>query len=110
MKVAVIGDRTMVIGFGLLGVKDAKIAERPQDVEEYVRGFLGDTEIGVILLQDHLAEEIRAFLTGIQKEKRVYPIIVEIPGKGGPIEREDPIQKTVKRAVGIDISRRGMSS
>lgn len=108
MKVAVIGDINMVIGFALAGVKKARIAETPEETEEALKRFIEDTEVGVIILLDRLAEEIRSFVTKIQKRETVYPILIETPGKGGAIKVEDPINKLIRRAVGIDIKSGGI--
>ncbi|MCD5409555.1 MAG: hypothetical protein LRZ87_02165 [Methanocellales archaeon] len=108
MKVAVIGDMNMVMGFALTGVKKARIAETPEEAEEALKQFIDDAEVGIIILLDLLAEEIRSFVTNIQERKTVYPIIIEMPGKDGPIRREDPMDKLIRKAVGIDIKSGGI--
>ncbi len=108
MKVAVIGDMNMVMGFALTGVKKARITETPGEAEEALKQFIDDAEVGIIILLDRLAEEIRSFVTSIQERKTVYPIIIEMPGKDGPTKREDPINKLIRKAVGIDIKSGGI--
>lgn len=108
MKVAVIGDMNMVMGFALTGVRKTKIVDTPMETEEALKQFIEDAEVGIIILLDRLAEEIRSFVTDIQERKTVYPIIIEMHGKDGPTKREDPINKLIRRAVGIDIKSRGI--
>ena len=108
MKVGAIADEHTVVGFALLGVKDTKIAKTPQETETCLDEFLCNPEIGVIILMDHLAEGIRSTVSRIQDEKEAYPIIIEISGKDGPVERQDSISSLVRRAVGVSLMKGGM--
>lgn len=104
MKAAVIGDRNMTLGFSLAGVKKARIAQTPQETEEALKQYMSDPEIGVIMLLDSLAESIRPFMNKVQGRKEIYPIIVEVPGKEGA-RASDPIDRLIRKAVGIDVER-----
>jgi len=104
MKAAVIGDRNMTLGFSLAGVKKARIAQTPQETEEALKHYMDDPEVGVIMLLDSLAESIRPFMNKLQGRKEVYPIIVEVPGKEGA-RAPDPINRLIRKAVGIDVER-----
>jgi len=108
MKVGVIADEYTVVGFALLGVKDTKIADTQEQTETCLDEFLCNPEIGVIIIMDYLAEEIRSTVSRIQNEKKAYPIIIEISGKDGPVEREDSISRLVRRAVGVSLIKGGM--
>jgi len=44
-----------------------------------------------------LRKEINTWKT----RKSLYPVIVEIPDKKGVMEREDRIEKIIRRAVGV---------
>ncbi|MDI6888637.1 MAG: V-type ATP synthase subunit F [Methanocellales archaeon] len=104
MKAAVIGDRNMTLGFSLAGVKKMRVAETPRETEEALKHFLVDPEIGIIMLLDSLAESIRPFMNKVQGRKEVYPIVVEVPGKEGS-RAIDPINRLIRKAVGIDVER-----
>ncbi len=104
----VIADGQTVVGFSLLGVKDTKIADTPEQTEICLEEFLGNPEIGVIVIMDYLAEGIRSTVSRIQNEKKAYPIIIEISGKERSVEREDSISRLVRRAVGVTLMKGGM--
>jgi len=104
MKAAVIGNRNMTLGFSLAGVKKMRVVETPQETEEALKHFLVDPEVGVIILLDSLAESIRPYMDKIQVKKEVFPIVVEVPGKEGA-RATDPINRLIRRAVGIDVER-----
>ncbi|MFO7791741.1 MAG: V-type ATP synthase subunit F, partial [Candidatus Saliniplasma sp.] len=62
-------------------------------------------DVGVVLLSERIAEDIRDEMDRISEEKELYPVIIEIPDKKGPLEdKEDPLNKKIRRAVGIDIT------
>lgn len=105
MKTVVIGDWHMVSGFALLGIKIAFMPLNPQETESVLNKCLDDPNIGMILILDRLADEIRPFLSRIETEKVLFPVIVEIPGTEGPRERADPVERLIRRAVGIDVKR-----
>jgi vacuolar-type H+-ATPase subunit F/Vma7 len=50
-----------------------------------------------------IAEGIRKHMEREKQFKPLYPIIVEIPDKGGfPEGAEDPIRKLIKRTTGVE--------
>lgn len=100
MKVAVLGDTDTVIGFSLAGIKIKKVADK-KNVKNKIEEFIKKGDIGLIIITESLAEEIRSEIDELRK--KLYPIIVEIPDKKGPMERKDPIISLIKRTVGVDI-------
>lgn len=103
MKLAVIGDRGMIAGFRLAGVKYTGVPESAKETEELLGSFCEDPEIGIILITDLIAESIRPFIMALQGKEAVFPIIVEIPGSEGVTRRTEPLEGLIRRAVGIDI-------
>ncbi|MCD5424999.1 MAG: hypothetical protein LRZ92_00895 [Methanosarcinaceae archaeon] len=101
MKFAIIGDKQMAIGFSLAGVKKSKIVETPEEVKSAITEYIQDAEIGVLIIQDSFAEKARAFIDKLQERKEVYPVIMEISGKSGPIEKEDIMDSLIRRAIGV---------
>ncbi len=106
MKVVVIGKKDMTVGFSLAGVNEVFTPEDDYEAKKILDRSLETPDVGVILLSESIAEEIREHLR--QKKKRreeIYPVIVELPDKEGPVKgKEDPLQDKIKRAVGVDIS------
>ncbi len=106
-RVVVVGNKNMTIGFSLAGVDDTYTPEDKYGFKKRLEQLVGSSDIGVILLSESMAEDMREELKKIKNKKRdsLYPVIVEIPDKEGAIEdKEDPLQEKIKRAVGIDIT------
>lgn len=105
-KVVAVGKKDMILGFSLAGIDDSFIPSDDYDAKKKIDRLLESPEIGVILISESLAEDIRSYLDEKRKKKEdIYPIIVEIPGKEGPLEeREDPLKSKIRRAVGVDIT------
>ncbi|MEF8835262.1 MAG: V-type ATP synthase subunit F [Candidatus Thermoplasmatota archaeon] len=106
MKVVVIGKKDMTVGFSLAGVNEAYTPENDYEAKKRIDKLLETPDVGVILLSESIAEDIREHLQQKKKNKEdVYPVIVEIPDKEGAVEdKEDPLKGKIKRAVGIDIT------
>jgi vacuolar-type H+-ATPase subunit F/Vma7 len=102
MKIAVVGDEHLVWGFLLSGVHVASIVKNAVEAEEACRRCLRDPGIGVIILLERFAEEIKPFLAGIRRDKRVYPVIVVISGERAGAEKSLLIEDDLMRMVGMD--------
>ncbi|MCK4476705.1 MAG: hypothetical protein KAU16_08270 [Methanophagales archaeon] len=105
--IAVIGDPETATGFRLAGVKE--VYEYSEGGEDVVRVLdkLAKDGVAIVIINEKLAaearnrEKIREINT---KKKGIIPIIVEVPNKKGPMEKEiDEIGQLIKRAVGVAI-------
>ncbi|AGB05165.1 archaeal/vacuolar-type H+-ATPase subunit F [Aciduliprofundum sp. MAR08-339] len=105
MKILVIGDRDMVNGFQLAGIKDVYEANDPWKIKEILDDVKFMKDVAIVIISRRMAQEIRDFLDEWKREKGIYPIILEIPDKKGG-EFEDPMRSLVKRAIGVDILKR----
>lgn len=108
IAVAVIGDSDTATGFRLAGVKDV-YEYGPEEGEAVTRVLdkLSKEEVAIILINERFAVETRTRekIRDINKKKRgITPIILEIPDKKGPMEKElDEIGRLIRRAVGITV-------
>jgi V/A-type H+-transporting ATPase subunit F len=103
-SIVVVGDEDTVTGFRLAGVKDSLIHESADETERFVRSTL-QRDVGVVVITERVASEIRELMERLRGEKgRVRPIFVEIPDKRGPMESEDRLQKLVRRVVGTEVT------
>jgi V/A-type H+-transporting ATPase subunit F len=103
MRISVIGDFDTIVGFRLAGIKDAHEVEDPKEAVEILRELIRDEDVGLIIITERLADEIRSE-TKKMFEGRVTPLLVEIPDKSGPIEKKvDPIKELIRKAVGVEI-------
>lgn len=104
-KVAVVGTEDMVLGFSLAGVDEAVAPKNDYEAKKVIDRMIESPEYGIILLSESIAEDIRKDLQRFRQGKGLYPVIVEIPDKEGPLEdKEDPLKSKIRRAVGIDIT------
>lgn len=105
--IAVIGDPETATGFRLAGVKE--VYEYSEGGEDVVRVLdkLAKDGVAIVIINEKLAAEARnrEKIREINaKKKGIIPIIVEVPNKKGPMEKEiDEIGQLIKRAVGVAI-------
>lgn len=105
MKVASITDPITSDGLRLAGIEEAYEVKNKEEAEVTFEELLGKKEIEIILLSEKLAQEMdEKLLESKREEGGIIPIVIEIPGKEGPVpERREVIDKLVKRAVGIKL-------
>lgn len=101
MKFFVIGDREAVLGFRLVGVEGVEASGR-DDALAALHKAMSRKEIGVILMTEKIAREIRD-----EFEARLYglgfPLILEIPDASGPVADRLRVEDVVRRAIGMSI-------
>ncbi len=105
MRILIVGDRDMINGFQLAGIKDSYEANDPWRVKEILNEIKDMKDVAIVIISRKMAHEIRDYLNEWKKEKGIYPIILEIPDRK-EVEVEDPMRSLVKRAIGIDILKR----
>lgn len=103
MRISVLGDKDTVLGFSLTGIKDLYPVEDSEKAKEVLKEIMNDPDIGVIILSERYAVDLREDIKRLREQRPLYPIMIEIPDKKGPIEKEDPIRLLIKRAVGLDV-------
>ena len=108
MNIVAICDNHTGIGLRLAGVPDVRIPE-PLEKNETVKLWnqIEDeaTDIGLIILTEHIAE-----LLGKQLEqfriRNLLPIIIEIPDKSGrKMDHVDYVTHLIKKAVGMELKK-----
>ncbi|HEY7080356.1 MAG TPA: V-type ATP synthase subunit F [Nitrososphaeraceae archaeon] len=98
MRVIAIGSRVFVTSFQLAGVEGIKISSSDQILNELNK--LGSSDdIGLILLSDDMAKEIRFQLTDIRSKKPI-PLIFELPAPGSTKESID-YRALLKQILGV---------
>ncbi len=103
-KVVVVGKEDMSLGFSLAGVDEAYTPDDEYQTIKLMEKLAGSPNIGVVLLSERIAESIREELDRISEKKELYPVIIEIPDKDPLTDKKDPLNKKIRRAVGIDIT------
>jgi V/A-type H+-transporting ATPase subunit F len=101
-KIAVIGDTDTVVGFRLAGILNANTPADESSARQALLDFSNDANISVVIITEPIAEDIRETIEELSE--RPYPVIVEIPDKTGRLEdKESPIRRLVKRAIGVEL-------
>lgn len=103
MKICVIGDKDTVLGFALTGIKNLYPAEDREAAKNALAEVMSDPDFGVIIITERYAHSLDDEIRRWREENPLYPLIVEIQDKKGPLTREDPIRLLIKRAVGLDM-------
>ncbi len=98
-KIAVIGERETVLGFKLVGIKDAFIASGG-DAVSLLRDIMDKKEYGLVIVSNTIIGHMDT-ATLRQAETSLKPIIVFIP-----VEEEknkESVEQLAKRVLGVNI-------
>ena len=106
--ICVIGDEETVTGFLLAGVGHrtvdncnyliVKVDTKVSAVEAAFRSFTSRADVGIILINQHVANDIRHLMAGYTQ---TIPTILEIPSKDHPYDpKKDYIMTRVNQMLG----------
>ena len=101
MRYFVIGDEDAVLGFGLAGIQGLK-AENPKEAESAFKTALEDRDVGIIIIEDRIADMIRPVVDKYIFTEE-FPLIVEVPGRTGKNPERPGIRAMVNEAIGIKL-------
>ncbi|MDT7891819.1 MAG: V-type ATP synthase subunit F [Thermoproteota archaeon] len=97
-KIVAIGDEEFVLGFSLVGC-EGYIEERPDKILRLIKELINNQEIGLILVNDKLTQNIKKEIQEI-KLKTNSPLIYEVPGPGSVKKTED-YRKLIRQILGF---------
>lgn len=101
MKYFMIGDEDAVLGFGMVGVQ-GRTVHSPNEAESAFRDALGDSDVGIVIITERVAELIRPLVDQYVFTEE-FPLIVEVPDRAGRIEGRPGLREMVNRAIGITL-------
>ena len=101
MKFHCIADEDTVRGFRLAGIEGVSV-DTAAEAEQAVRRAAENPDIGILILTDLVAAEIRPLVDDI-RVNRSRPLITEIPGPDGPLPGRKTLRQLVQEAVGIHL-------
>lgn len=99
-KIAVVGDRELVVGYRLLGVEDAFIVGK-EDAQKILMDLFNSNKYGLIIV----GSEVRKSLSIASREKlesSIIPLVVFMPAIGTQ-ESEESLAILAKRVLGVDL-------
>lgn len=101
MKFFCIADEDTVRGFRLAGI-EGRAVETPREAADALARAAAQADIGVVIVTDAVAADIRGPVDVIRAEQS-RPLIVEVPGPEGPMPGRKTLREFVQEAVGIRI-------
>merc|ERR1719453_1860552 len=110
MKLAMIGDEDMVAGFVLAGQGNTNFlavtaSTRRAEIEQAFKTFTARADIGVVVIAQHLAAQIRHAIVEYSEEGKVIPTVLEVPNKDHPYDpNTDQVMQRVKVFMGGNIT------
>jgi V/A-type H+/Na+-transporting ATPase subunit F len=99
-KIAVVGDRELVVGYRLLGVEDSFITGK-EDSQKVLIDLFNSNKYGLIIV----GSGVRKVLSNASREKlesSIIPLVVFMPSIGSQ-ETEESLTILAKRVLGVDL-------
>jgi V/A-type H+-transporting ATPase subunit F len=104
MRIAAISDKDTAMGLRLAGIQTIHI--NPTNILAILEEITENNDVGVIFITESISEQFKRDLKDYRMIHHI-PIIVEIPDKTGhKPDHVDFISHLIKRAVGIDVSKK----
>ncbi|MHC4707285.1 MAG: V-type ATP synthase subunit F [Planctomycetota bacterium] len=101
MKYSIIGDEDAVLGFGMVGVS-GKVATNADEARRAFQAILEDKETSIIIITERVADMIRPIVDKYLFTES-FPLIVEIPDRGGTKAGRPGIREMVNAAIGLKL-------
>ena len=102
-RLAVMGDRELVIGYRLIGIDDTFIVSDEEDASKKIQELYSSGNFGLIIASDSVRTKLPSkFLSEI--EESIEPLVLFMPSqKETAGEDEESIAALAKRVLGISI-------
>ena len=105
MKIIGLFDKDTAVAFKLAGLTEVYTPEE-NNVKNIWFEIVNRDDIGIIFITEKIAESIDKYLKDFRIRNNI-PIVVEIPDKHGrKKDHVDFVSHLIKRAVGIEISKK----
>jgi V/A-type H+-transporting ATPase subunit F len=101
MKFFIIGDKDTVTGFSLVGIEGAVVRSRADSLRE-LKQALTDKDIGIILITERVAREIRSTIDELLSQRK-FTLILQIPDLNGPLQERRSVEEFVISALGVKV-------
>lgn len=102
-SIAVVADTDTVTGFKLGGIKEGYVVETQEEAETQMKELIRGKSVSIIIITEKIGDECRDFIEKYT-QSNTLPMIIEIPDKNGPSERDvDPMGDLIKRVIGVEM-------
>ncbi|WP_319560778.1 V-type ATP synthase subunit F [Marispirochaeta sp.] len=102
MNYFLIGDEDAVLGFAMVGVP-GRIAGTAAEAGQAFNDAVSSGDAGIIIITEDTADMIRDRIDRYIFSEH-FPLIVEIPGRGGRDSKRPSLREMVNKAIGINLS------
>ncbi|MCB1195318.1 V-type ATP synthase subunit F [bacterium] len=100
MDFFVIGDDTMVFGFGLVGIPGVVVHNGEQLLAELKKTI--SQKVKIIMVSERLANEVKQQVeTALLKVD--FPLVIEIPDRKGLQQKRTTIRQLLKTTLGFSV-------
>ena len=102
-RLAVVGDRELVIGYRLIGIDDTFIVTDEEDASKKIQELYSSGEFGLIIASNSMRDKLSSkFIAEI--EESIEPLVLFMPSQKETAEEdEESIAALAKRVLGISI-------
>jgi len=102
-RLAVVGDRELVIGYRLIGIDDTFIVTDEEDASKKIQELYSSGEFGLIIASNSMRDKLSSkFVAEI--EESIEPLVLFMPSqKETAVEDIESIAALAKRVLGISI-------
>ena len=101
-RLAIVGDRELVIGYRLIGIDDTFIVD-DEEASKKIQELYASGEFGLIIASDSVRSKIPTKLLS-EIEESIEPLVLFMPSlKETTEEDEESIAALAKRVLGINI-------
>jgi len=101
MRYHVIGDEDTVLGFRYAGVP-GDIAPDAASAREALERVARERDVAVLIMTESVADLIRDEVNRVRFNFEL-PLVVEVPGPGGPSPERKDLLALIREAVGIKV-------
>ncbi|HDQ07846.1 MAG TPA: hypothetical protein ENN44_03590 [Methanoculleus sp.] len=95
MKIIAIGDCMMTYACRAGGISHCISCTDATEAGHALDAALAEEDTGVVLMLDRYLTDIR-----LPPSRGAYPVIIGIPGPGGPVRGEDAVTHAVRKVAG----------
>ena len=99
MEYFVLGDEDTVLGFRYAGVK-GRAVRTAEEARAALADLVSAGRVGVILVTDEIANAIAEDFSRMLLRSRL-PVVVQMPGPGGPAANRPDLPRLIRDAMGI---------
>ncbi len=92
LNIVVIGDKDLLSGLRLAGIREYYLIADNQDEREQIRKALEEAvkkpDTGIVVISEDYLKYVEDIVSRVKKGNTAIPVIVEVPSKSGTVYRD----------------------